>query len=81
MKQKEDLIADLEAHVQTLDSSLADASGKLAKVEADKESLLNENASLSKTVKKLTRDVAKVLNFVFFSLDFDHRIQKESFGR
>ncbi|KAL5983998.1 hypothetical protein ACLOJK_018100 [Asimina triloba] len=58
--EKEDLIADLEAHVQTLDSSLADASGKLAKVEADKESLLNENASLSKTVKKLTRDVAKL---------------------
>ncbi|XP_058083036.1 uncharacterized protein At4g15545 [Magnolia sinica] len=58
--EKEDLIAELQAQIHALDASLADASDKLSRAEEEKENLLNENSSLSGTVKKLTRDVSKL---------------------
>ncbi|KAL6909944.1 hypothetical protein ACP4OV_001202 [Aristida adscensionis] len=51
---------DLRERVEQLDAALAVASGRLRRAEEEKETLLNEKASLSNTVRKLNRDVAKL---------------------
>ncbi|XP_010024466.2 uncharacterized protein At4g15545 isoform X4 [Eucalyptus grandis] len=53
------LAADLRSQIESLDATLADAADHLARADREKEELLRENASLSETVKKLNRDVAK----------------------
>ncbi|KHN03022.1 hypothetical protein glysoja_009888 [Glycine soja] len=57
---KDNLIADLQSQLDSLDASLSQIADKLLQTEQDKESLLQENASLSNTVKKLNRDVSKL---------------------
>ncbi|KAF8016015.1 hypothetical protein BT93_H1538 [Corymbia citriodora subsp. variegata] len=54
------LIACLRSQIDSLDASLAAAADRLARADREKEELLRENASLSETVKKLNRDVAKL---------------------
>ncbi|CAM8988293.1 unnamed protein product [Rhodiola kirilowii] len=54
------LVYHLQSQIDSLDSSLSDAIDKLAQAQLEKESLVKENASLSNTVKKLNRDVAKL---------------------
>ncbi|CAM8998376.1 unnamed protein product [Rhodiola kirilowii] len=54
------LVYHLQSQIDSLDSSLSDAIDKLAQAQLEKESLVRENASLSNTVKKLNRDVAKL---------------------
>lgn len=51
---------DLRERVEQLDAALALASDRLSRAEEEKETLLNENATLSNTIKKLNRDVAKL---------------------
>ncbi|KAM7463002.1 hypothetical protein LguiA_031123 [Lonicera macranthoides] len=63
LTEKDAIIAELSSQIDALDSSLSDTSDKLAQAEHEKESLLKENASLSNTVKKLNRDVAKLESF------------------
>ncbi|XP_030512395.2 uncharacterized protein At4g15545-like isoform X1 [Rhodamnia argentea] len=53
-------LADLRSQVDSLGASLADAANRLARADHEKEELLRENASLSETVRKLNRDVAKL---------------------
>lgn len=60
LAEKDDLIAELRAQVETLDASLDDLNRALQKADDDKALLLSENASLSNTVKKLNRDVSKL---------------------
>ncbi|XP_010938868.1 uncharacterized protein At4g15545 isoform X2 [Elaeis guineensis] len=60
LAEKDDIVAELRAKVETLDASLADVSDRLARADEEKETLLNENASLSNTIKKLNRDVSKL---------------------
>ncbi|WVZ11519.1 hypothetical protein V8G54_016049 [Vigna mungo] len=57
---RDNLIADLQSQIDSLDASLSETADKLLLAEQDKESLLKENASLSNTVKKLNRDVSKL---------------------
>ncbi|GMP76838.1 hypothetical protein CsSME_00033343 [Camellia sinensis var. sinensis] len=59
LTDKDNLIADLQSQIDSLDSSLSDAADKLARADHEKESLLRENAALSNTVRKLNRDVSK----------------------
>ncbi|CAM8991718.1 unnamed protein product [Rhodiola kirilowii] len=54
------LVYHLQSQIDSLDSSLSDATDKLAQAQLEKGSLVKENASLSNTVKKLNRDVAKL---------------------
>ncbi|CAN6351051.1 unnamed protein product [Urochloa humidicola] len=51
---------DLRERVEQLDAALAIATGRLRRVEEEKETLVRENSSLSNTVRKLNRDVAKL---------------------
>ncbi|RLN00158.1 uncharacterized protein C2845_PM06G22070 [Panicum miliaceum] len=51
---------DLRERVEQLDAALAVATGRLGRVEEEKETLVRENSSLSNTVRKLNRDVAKL---------------------
>lgn len=60
LAQKDDLIAELQAQVHSLDASLADLSVKLQRADEEKATLATENASLSNTVSRLNRDVAKL---------------------
>ncbi|KAF5465576.1 hypothetical protein F2P56_015567 [Juglans regia] len=60
LADKDQLIAQLQAQVESLDASLSDSTDKLALADKEKESLLKQNASLSSTVKKLNRDVSKL---------------------
>ncbi|TKY54091.1 hypothetical protein E2542_SST18497 [Spatholobus suberectus] len=57
---KDNLIAELQSQVESLDASLSEIADKLVSAEQDKESLLKENVSFSNTVKKLNRDVSKL---------------------
>ncbi|CAM8889439.1 unnamed protein product [Rhodiola kirilowii] len=54
------LVSQLQSQIDSLDASLTDVTNKLAQAQLEKESLVKENASLSNTVKKLNRDVAKL---------------------
>eukprot|EP00262_Sarcandra_glabra_P005484 TRINITY_DN17122_c0_g1_i1.p1 TRINITY_DN17122_c0_g1~~TRINITY_DN17122_c0_g1_i1.p1 ORF type:complete len:353 (+),score=42.27 TRINITY_DN17122_c0_g1_i1:179-1237(+) len=58
--EKDQHIAELQAQIESLDVYLSETAEKLARADEEKESLLNENASLSNTVKKLNRDVSKL---------------------
>ncbi|KAF8038177.1 hypothetical protein BT93_B0898 [Corymbia citriodora subsp. variegata] len=60
LAEKDDLIADLQSQVESLDASLADALDKLSRSELEKEKLVKENESLVSTAKKLSRDVSKL---------------------
>ncbi|CAJ2658542.1 hypothetical protein L195_g015686 [Trifolium pratense] len=60
LAEKDGLIDELQAQVEPLHAALSEAADKLALAEQDKEKLLKENASLSSTVRKLTRDVSKL---------------------
>ncbi|KAL6960209.1 hypothetical protein U1Q18_045765, partial [Sarracenia purpurea var. burkii] len=60
LAEKDNLIADLQVQIESLDTSLAEAADKIAGADHDKESLLRENALLANTVKKLNRDVSKL---------------------
>ncbi|KAG6668236.1 uncharacterized protein At4g15545 isoform X2 [Carya illinoinensis] len=60
LADKDQLIAQLQAQVESLDASLSDSTDKLALADKEKESLLKQNASLSSTVKRLNRDVSKL---------------------
>ncbi|XP_071937861.1 uncharacterized protein At4g15545-like isoform X2 [Coffea arabica] len=59
LTEKDAIIADLQSQLQSLDAALSDASDKLTLADREKEKLLKENETLSNTVKKLNRDVAK----------------------
>ncbi|KAK2646720.1 hypothetical protein Ddye_021915 [Dipteronia dyeriana] len=60
LAEKDAVIADLQAQIESLDSSLSDSAEKLSQAHNDKENLIKDNASLTNTVKKLQRDVAKL---------------------
>ncbi|XP_047338202.1 uncharacterized protein At4g15545 isoform X2 [Impatiens glandulifera] len=60
LAEKDDIIADLNQHINSLEDSFSDTSQKLSHIEQEKESLLKENAVLSNQVKKLNRDVSKL---------------------
>ncbi|XP_009146949.1 uncharacterized protein At4g15545 isoform X3 [Brassica rapa] len=63
LAEKDNQIAELQSHVESLDSSLSDALQKLSLAEDEKENLVRENSSLSSTVKRLQRDVSKLEGF------------------
>ncbi|XP_076907504.1 uncharacterized protein At4g15545-like isoform X2 [Bidens hawaiensis] len=63
LADRETLIADLYAQIDSLDSSLTQNLNKLSIVNQEKESLFKENAALVETVNKLKRDVAKLESF------------------
>lgn len=58
--EKDELIAELQSQLESLDVSLSQTADNLVRAEQDKENLLKENASLSNTVRKLNRDVSKL---------------------
>ncbi|GLT99243.1 hypothetical protein SLE2022_166920 [Rubroshorea leprosula] len=60
LAQKDELIAQLQAQIESLDASLSETADKLARADLEKVSLLKDNASLSNTVRKLHRDVSKL---------------------
>ncbi|KAK6930076.1 hypothetical protein RJ641_004170 [Dillenia turbinata] len=63
LAEKQNLIAHLQSQVESLDSSLSETADKLALADRDKENLVKENAILVNTVKKLKRDVSKLVVF------------------
>ncbi|KAM0954279.1 putative transcription factor bZIP family [Dioscorea sansibarensis] len=63
LAERDDLIAELRAQVETLDASASQISQQLALAQQEKENLVSENASLANTVKKLSRDVSKLEMF------------------
>ncbi|GMJ02020.1 NAI2-interacting protein 1 [Hibiscus trionum] len=60
LADKDQQIDHLYAQIEALDASLSQTSEKLVKADVEKASLLNDNASLASTVKKLQRDVSKL---------------------
>ncbi|MED6136670.1 hypothetical protein PIB30_058019 [Stylosanthes scabra] len=60
LAERDSLITELRSHVDSLGASLSEAGDKLALAEQDKERLVKENALLSNTVRKLSRDVSKL---------------------
>ncbi|KQK06309.1 hypothetical protein BRADI_2g25640v3 [Brachypodium distachyon] len=60
LAERDDATEDLRERVEQLDSALALATDRLRLAEEEKETLLKENATLSNTVNKLNRDVAKL---------------------
>nr|KYP72780.1 hypothetical protein KK1_005381 [Cajanus cajan] len=63
LTDRDRLIAELQAQLESVDAALSEAADKLARADQDKESLVKENAMLSNTVRKLTRDVSKLEAF------------------
>ncbi|KAH0992834.1 hypothetical protein GBA52_004317 [Prunus armeniaca] len=60
LAEKDQLIAELQAQVESLDASLSETADKLALAGQEKEGLVKEKALLSNTVRKLNRDVTKL---------------------
>ncbi|WOL03194.1 hypothetical protein Cni_G11914 [Canna indica] len=60
LSEHDDLEAELRAKLETLDASLGNLSDQLDRANDEKETLLNENASLSNTIKKLNRDISRL---------------------
>ncbi|KAF6984672.1 hypothetical protein CFC21_002640 [Triticum aestivum] len=60
LARRDDAAEDLRERVEQLESALALATDRLSRAEDDKETLLKEKATLSNTVNKLNRDVAKL---------------------
>ncbi|KAF6176564.1 hypothetical protein GIB67_034426 [Kingdonia uniflora] len=58
--EKDQVIAELQSQIESLDTCLSDTIDKLAQADEEKESLLKENASLTNSLKRLDRDVAKL---------------------
>ncbi|XP_076911304.1 uncharacterized protein At4g15545-like isoform X2 [Bidens hawaiensis] len=63
LADRETLIGELYAQIDSLDSSVSQNLNKLSIVNQEKESLVKENATLVETVNKLKRDVAKLETF------------------
>ncbi|KAA8548543.1 hypothetical protein F0562_000190 [Nyssa sinensis] len=63
LNDRDAIIADLQAQIESLDASLSETANKLAQADQEKENLLRENDLLSNTVKKLNRDVTKLESF------------------
>ncbi|XP_024996314.1 uncharacterized protein At4g15545-like [Cynara cardunculus var. scolymus] len=63
LADRDAVIADLNSQLDSLDSSLSQNLHKLSIADQEKENLLKENVSLSQTVNKLKRDVAKLESF------------------
>ncbi|CAI9118667.1 OLC1v1020263C1 [Oldenlandia corymbosa var. corymbosa] len=63
LAEKDDVIADLQSQLESLDAALSDASDKLSRADQEKEDLKKENETLANAVKKLNRDVAKLEAF------------------
>ncbi|GFY85199.1 hypothetical protein Acr_03g0019730 [Actinidia rufa] len=59
LTDRDNVIADLQAQIESLGASLSETADKLGHADQEKESLMRENAVLSNTVKKLNRDVSK----------------------
>ncbi|KAI5349631.1 PREDICTED: At4g15545 [Prunus dulcis] len=60
LAEKDQLIAELQAEVKSVDASLSETADKLALADQEKEGLVKEKALLSNTVRKLNRDVSKL---------------------
>ncbi|THU56952.1 hypothetical protein C4D60_Mb11t22630 [Musa balbisiana] len=60
LSERDDVVAELRAKLEALDASLGDLSDRLGRAQDEKETLLNENATLSNTIKKLNRDVSRL---------------------
>ncbi|KAL5231679.1 hypothetical protein ABZP36_030455 [Zizania latifolia] len=60
LAEREAAAEDLRERVEQLDAALALATGRLRRADDEKEALLRDNSSLSNTVRKLNRDVAKL---------------------
>ncbi|BBG93249.1 hypothetical protein Prudu_001204 [Prunus dulcis] len=60
LAEKDQLIAELQAEVESVDASLSETADKLALADQEKEGLVKEKALLSNTVRKLNRDVSKL---------------------
>ncbi|KAK9065573.1 hypothetical protein SSX86_014974 [Deinandra increscens subsp. villosa] len=63
LADREAVIADLYSQIDSLDSSASQNLNNLSIANQEKENLLRENASLTETVNKLKRDVAKLESF------------------
>ncbi|KMS95025.1 hypothetical protein BVRB_013170 [Beta vulgaris subsp. vulgaris] len=63
LTDKDNIISDLQSQIESLDASLSETADRLAVANQEKESLVKENNSLSNTVAKLRRDVAKLEGF------------------
>ncbi|KAL8244709.1 hypothetical protein R6Q59_010967 [Mikania micrantha] len=63
LADKELVIDDLHAQMESLNTSLSDVADQLSRADQEKEILLKDNASLAEQVKKLNRDVAKLESF------------------
>ncbi|KAJ0770361.1 hypothetical protein HanPI659440_Chr07g0256511 [Helianthus annuus] len=61
LNDKDLVVDDLNAQIDSLNTSLLDVVDQLSRADQEKEVLLKENASLAEQVKKLNRDVAKVI--------------------
>ncbi|KAG6431129.1 hypothetical protein SASPL_109204 [Salvia splendens] len=87
LADRDDIITGMESQLQSLDASFAEVSDKLAAAQREKESLLKENTQLSNTVKKLNRDVTKLVVFVLPHItsldapDFIELLQLEAFRK
>ncbi|KAE9599020.1 hypothetical protein Lal_00043921 [Lupinus albus] len=60
LAKKENTVAELESQVDSLYAAISEAEDRFAQAQQQKERLVTENASLSNTVTKLTRDVSKL---------------------
>uniref|UniRef100_J3M723 At4g15545-like C-terminal domain-containing protein n=1 Tax=Oryza brachyantha TaxID=4533 RepID=J3M723_ORYBR len=60
LAERDALAEDLRERVEQLDASLAVATGRLRRIEEEKEALQRDNSLLSNTVRRLNRDVAKL---------------------
>ncbi|KAF5797882.1 hypothetical protein HanRHA438_Chr07g0296691 [Helianthus annuus] len=63
LNDKDLVVDDLNAQIDSLNTSLLDVVDQLSRADQEKEVLLKENASLAEQVKKLNRDVAKLESF------------------
>ncbi|XP_019439738.1 PREDICTED: uncharacterized protein At4g15545-like isoform X2 [Lupinus angustifolius] len=63
LANKDATVAELQSEVDSLYAAISEAEERFAKAEEEKERLVTENASLSNTVRKLTRDVSKLQVF------------------
>ncbi|KAL8216519.1 hypothetical protein R6Q57_023356 [Mikania cordata] len=63
LADKELVIDDLHAQMDSLNTSLSDVADQLSRADQEKEILLKDRASLTEQVKKLNRDVAKLESF------------------
>ncbi|CAL0334647.1 unnamed protein product [Lupinus luteus] len=63
LANKDATVAELQSEVDSLYAAISEAEDRFGQAEEEKERLVTENASLSNTVTKLTRDVSKLEAF------------------